>query len=54
MAVKRTKDGTVDMRTKEGKEMAARMAKAREARKKKQQKENGIVNRLVRLLIDNI
>lgn len=27
--VKRTKDGTVDKRTKEGKEIAARMAKAR-------------------------
>lgn len=27
--VKKTKDGTVDKRTKEGKEIAARMAKAR-------------------------
>ena len=32
MAVKKTKDGTVDKRTKEGKESAARMAKARKAR----------------------
>lgn len=32
MAVKRTKDGTVDKRTKEGKEVAARMAKARAAK----------------------
>ena len=27
--IKKTKDGTVDKRTKEGKEIAARMAKAR-------------------------
>jgi len=32
MAVKRTADGTLDKRTKEGKEAAARMAKARAAR----------------------
>ena len=32
MAVRKTKDGTVDKRTKEGKEIAARMAKARKAR----------------------
>lgn len=30
-AVKKTKDGTVDKRTKEGKEICARMAKARRA-----------------------
>ena len=30
-AVKKTKDGTVDKRTKEGKEICARMAKARKA-----------------------
>jgi len=45
MAIKRTKDGSVDLRTKEGKEIANRMAKAREARKSK----NSIVNRFVRL-----
>ena len=33
--VKKTKDGTVDKRTKEGKEIAARMAKARAEKKKK-------------------
>ena len=31
--VKKTKDGTVDKRTKEGKEIAARMAKARAEKK---------------------
>ena len=31
--VKRTADGTVDKRTKEGKEICARMAKARKAQK---------------------
>lgn len=30
--VKKTKDGTVDKRTKEGKAIAARMAKARKAK----------------------
>ena len=30
--LKKTKDGTVDKRTKEGKEVAARMAKARKAK----------------------
>lgn len=30
--VKRTKDGTVDLRTKEGRVIAARMAKARKAK----------------------
>lgn len=35
MALKRTADGTVDKRTKEGKEIAARMAKARAAAAKK-------------------
>ena len=30
--VKRTKDGTIDKRTKEGKEIAARMAAARKAK----------------------
>jgi hypothetical protein len=30
--VKRTADGSVDLRTKEGKEVAARMAKARKAK----------------------
>lgn len=34
--LKRTKDGTVDLRTKKGKEIAARMAKARKARENKQ------------------
>ncbi len=33
--LKRTKDGTVDKRTKEGREIAERMRKAREAKKKK-------------------
>lgn len=33
--LKRTSDGSVDLRTKAGKEIAARMAKARAARKKK-------------------
>ena len=32
MAAKKTKDGTVDKRTKEGKEIAERMAKARKAK----------------------
>ena len=35
MALKRTADGTVDLRTKEGKAIAARMAKARKAAAKK-------------------
>ena len=35
MAVKRTASGKVDKRTKEGKEIAARMAKARAAAAKK-------------------
>lgn len=43
MAVKKTKDGTVDKRTKEGKAIAARMAKARKAK-------NSLKNRLKRLL----
>lgn len=40
MALKRTKDGTVDLRTKKGREIAARMAKARRAaaRKRRLQK----------------
>ena len=42
MAVKKTKDGKVDRRTKEGKEIAARMAKARAAK-------NSLKNRLKRL-----
>ncbi len=41
--VKKTKDGTVDKRTKEGKEIAARMAKARKAK-------NSLKNRIKRLL----
>lgn len=32
VTVKKTKDGTVDKRTKEGKEIAARMAKARRSK----------------------
>ena len=40
--VKKTKDGTVDKRTKEGKAIAARMAKARAAK-------NSFSNRLMRL-----
>lgn len=32
MAVKRTADGTIDKRTKEGKAICARMAKARKAK----------------------
>ena len=35
MAVKRTADGTVDKRTKEGKAICARMAKARRAAARK-------------------
>ena len=35
---KRRKDGRVDQRTKEGKKIAARMAKARDARKKSRKK----------------
>ncbi len=42
MAVKKTKDGKVDKRTKEGKEIAARMAKARAAK-------GSLKNRLKRL-----
>ncbi|MGM9872841.1 MAG: hypothetical protein ACI30X_05230 [Muribaculaceae bacterium] len=42
MAVKKTKDGKVDKRTKEGKEIAARMAKARASK-------NSLKNRLKRL-----
>ena len=34
MALKRTSDGSVDLRTKQGKAIAARMAKARAARSK--------------------
>ncbi len=41
--VKKTKDGTVDKRTKEGKEIAARMAKARKSR-------NSMKNRIRRIL----
>ncbi len=40
--VKKTKDGKVDKRTKEGKEIAARMAKARESK-------NSLKNRIKRL-----
>ena len=40
--VKKTKDGTVDKRTKEGKAVAARMAKARQAK-------NSLKNRIKRL-----
>lgn len=40
--VKKTKDGKVDKRTKEGKEIAARMAKARKAK-------NSFTNRILRL-----
>ena len=40
--VKKTKDGTVDKRTKEGKEIAERMAKARAAK-------NSLKNRIKRL-----
>ena len=39
--VKKTKDGTVDKRTKEGKEIAARMAKARAEK-------NSLINRIKR------
>lgn len=42
MAVKKTKDGTVDKRTKEGKAICARMAKAR-------RKKNSIKNRIKRI-----
>ena len=42
MALKRTADGTVDLRTKEGKAIAARMAKARASK-------NSLKNRLKRL-----
>ncbi len=38
MAVKKTASGKVDKRTKEGKEIAARMAKARAAAAKKAKK----------------
>ena len=40
--VKKTKDGTVDKRTKEGKAIAARMAKARKEK-------NSLKNRIKRL-----
>lgn len=40
--VKKTKEGKVDKRTKEGKEIAARMAKARKAK-------NSLTNRIKRL-----
>lgn len=40
--VKKTKDGTVDKRTKEGKAIAARMAKARKA-------QGSLKNRIKRL-----
>lgn len=36
--LKRTKDGSVDLRTKKGREIAARLAKARAARAKKLKK----------------
>ncbi len=42
MAVKKTASGKVDRRTKEGKEIAARMAKARASK-------NSLKNRLKRL-----
>ena len=41
-SVKKTKDGTVDKRTKEGKAIAARMAKARKEK-------NSLKNRIKRL-----
>ena len=41
-SVKKTKDGTVDKRTKEGKEIAVRMANARKAK-------NSLKNRIKRL-----
>lgn len=40
---KKTKDGTVDKRTKEGKEIAERMAKARKAK-------NSLKNRVKRFI----
>jgi hypothetical protein len=40
--VKKTKDGTVDKRTKEGKAIAERMAKARKAK-------NSLTNRIKRM-----
>jgi hypothetical protein len=36
--VKKTKDGTVDLRTKKGREIADRMKKARKAKEKKNAK----------------
>lgn len=42
MAIKRTADGTIDKRTKEGKAMCERMAKARKAK-------GSLKNRLKRL-----
>lgn len=41
-SVKKTKDGTVDKRTKEGKAIAARMAKARKEK-------NSLKNRIKRM-----
>lgn len=45
MAVKRTASGKVDKRTKEGKEIAARMARARAARAKAGKKSQSTLKR---------
>lgn len=43
--VRKTKDGTVDKRTKEGKEIAERMAKLRKAKEKKAKAKTSTVKR---------
>ncbi|MBR8730534.1 hypothetical protein IX332_001883 [Porphyromonas levii] len=50
MAVKRTKDGKIDKRTKEGKEIHERMAKARAAAAKKRKQEKSFMGRLKKRL----
>lgn len=50
MAVKRTKSGKIDKRTKEGKAMLANLAKARKAAAKKRRQEASLLRRLKRMM----
>lgn len=50
MAVKRTKSGKIDKRTKEGKAMMENLAKARKAAAKKRRQEASLLGRLKRMM----
>ena len=49
MAIQRTKSGKIDKRTKEGKAMLERMAKARAAAAKKRKQEASLIGRIKRM-----